>query len=575
MGADEILLLTMGPPFKIDDWQKAAAEKRQRLRNSIPENHLLPPELAERAAVGELIPSASEVLECGILSPVDLEITAIDDAAVIVERIAKRKYTSIQVTEAFCKRASIAQQTTNCLTEIFYELALERAKWLDEYQEREGKTVGMLHGLPVSLKDCFGIAGLPITAGLVSWIPNISPVDSSVTKGLLAAGAVVYVKTNVSQAHLMVESINNVFGTTKNPHNLALSVGGSSGGEAGLLAARGSVLATGTDGGGSIRFPAAFCGVWGLKCSKGRIPGMGLMSPRDGNESTNAGFGPMAHTVSSMELWLKAQLANKPWDFDPSCIPMAWNADEAHRTTTKLTIGVLWDDGIIRPTPPVTRAMKSIANLLSKAGHTLIDLPAEKMKDIHRRALSCTMKSNVQSGGYTVMQHIEASGEPVVPRTATGSPASFLTTPEVFDNHQVRAGLVGEYNQLWTEHGLDTILAPAVAHPAPPHGKYISNGYATVFNMLDYTTGSIPVTKTHPTLDVASREWYSAEPYPRIEETRFPYDWGDKEMKELYTGPEVYKNGPVGVQMVCRRLREEKLVGILKEVESLMAEEKL
>ncbi|KAH8896849.1 amidase [Thozetella sp. PMI_491] len=554
-------IMAQGPPFLVEDWQAAASAKRDQLFSSIPKSHLLPIDLAARAANHDLL-------------PLDPAITNIDDAAVLLDRIKDKTYTAVQVTEAFCKRASIAQQTTNCLTEIFYDRALERAAWLDRYLADTGEPFGILHGLPVSLKDCYSVEGIPVTSGLVSWIPNIAAADSAVAKGLVDSGAVLYVKTNVSQSLLMVESINNVFGTTRNPYNLDLSVGGSSGGEGGLLASRGSILATATDGGGSIRFPASFCGVWGVKCSKGRIPATGIQAPRDGNESCNAGLGPMAHTVSSMELWLRAQLIHRPWDYDPGCIPMPWNDQEAERPTRKLTVGVLWDDGVIRPTPPVMRAMKQMVGMLEKAGHTLVDLPEDEMKSIHRRALACTMKSNVQSGGYSVQKHLDASGEPVVPRTATGSPASFLTTQEVFANHMVRGGLAGEYNDLWARFQMDAILAPAVAHPAPPHGTYVSNGYATVYNMLDYTTGSVPVTKTDLQLDIADKEWYEAAPYPRIEEERFPYDWGDKEMKELYTGPEVYRNGPVGVQFVCRRLREEKLVGILKEVEALMAASK-
>lgn len=143
---------SVNPPFKIDDWQRAAAEKRQGLCNSIPKDHLLPKELADRAAKDDLLPSDPAILECGILSPLDIEITSLDDAAVLLDRIASRKYTSVQVCEAFCKGASIAQQTTNCLTEFFYDRAIERARWLDDYLAREGKTFGMLHGLPVSLK---------------------------------------------------------------------------------------------------------------------------------------------------------------------------------------------------------------------------------------------------------------------------------------------------------------------------------------------------------------------------------------------------------------------------------------
>lgn len=142
----------------------------------------------------------------------------------------------------------------------------------------------------------------------MSWIPNIAKHESSVTKGLLAAGAVLYIKTNVSQAHLMVESINNVFGTTCNPHNPALSAGGSSGGEGAAVAAKAAILGSGTDGGGSLRFAAMFNGRWSLKCSKGRMPMMGIQSPGDGNESVNAGLGPMAKSFDGLELWLKAQL---------------------------------------------------------------------------------------------------------------------------------------------------------------------------------------------------------------------------------------------------------------------------
>jgi amidase len=177
------------------------------------------------------------------------------------------------------------------------------------------------------------------------------------------------------------------------------------------------------------------------------------------------------------------------------------------------------------------------------------------------------MKSNVQAGGHSIMKHIDTSGEPVVPRTAIGSSASLLTSAEVFENHLVRSEISSQYNRILK---LDAILAPAVAHPACPHGKYVSNSYATIYNMLDYSTGSVPVTKVDLEVDVAPKEWYEGEVYPRIEEHRFPYDWGDKEMKRLYEGPHVYKDAPVGLQIVCRRLREEKLVGIMKEVEALL-----
>ncbi|KAH6625932.1 amidase signature domain-containing protein [Boeremia exigua] len=215
------------------------------------------------------------------------------------------------------------------------------------------------------------------------------------------------------------------------------------------------------------------------------------------------------------------------------------------------------------------RAVAEITATLRKAGHRLIDLPENEIKELHRLGTSSVMKSNVQSGGYLVMEHINASGEPVVPRTATRSPASFLITPEIFANHVVRREVAQRYNNLWTQLRLDAIISPAVAYPAPPHGTYVSNAYLSIYNMLDYVTGSVPVTRVDLDLDVASSEWYKSEAYLRIKKTRFPYDWGDKEIKHLYKGLHEYKDSLVGIQVVCQRLREEKLIGILKEVKAL------
>jgi amidase len=144
--------LKMTLPYHISDWESAASEKRASLQASIPLSHVLPPALASLAATSALLPSDPRVISCGILTSLDLEITSQDDAALLVAAIACRKYTAVQVVEAFCKRASIAQQCTGCLTEIMYDSALQKARELDECFERTGKTVGILHGLPVSLK---------------------------------------------------------------------------------------------------------------------------------------------------------------------------------------------------------------------------------------------------------------------------------------------------------------------------------------------------------------------------------------------------------------------------------------
>lgn len=140
------------PPYYIGDWQIEAATARRVLQGSIPETHLLPHSLSVLANRSLLLPTSSAVLDCGILNSLDIEITDIDDAEILAARIAKKVYTAVQVVEAFCKRASIAQQCVACLTELMYDAALDRARELDEYLMRTGKTMGMLHGVPVSLK---------------------------------------------------------------------------------------------------------------------------------------------------------------------------------------------------------------------------------------------------------------------------------------------------------------------------------------------------------------------------------------------------------------------------------------
>ena len=141
------------PPFAVVGWQAAAQEKRNELYESIPAAYRLPPPLGEQAQSERgLQPEDPAILSCGILGDLDIEITLIDDVSVLLDRIGNRRYTSVQVATAFCKRAAIAQQCTGCLTEFMYDKAIERATYLDNYLANAGRTVGLLHGLPVSLK---------------------------------------------------------------------------------------------------------------------------------------------------------------------------------------------------------------------------------------------------------------------------------------------------------------------------------------------------------------------------------------------------------------------------------------
>jgi amidase len=137
--------------------------------------------------------------------------------------------------------------------------------------------------------------------GYISWLGKYDKEDSVMAHLLRKAGAIFYVKTSVPQTLLVCETVNNIIGTTTNPRNRNWSCGGSSGGEGALLAMRGSVLGVGTDIGGSIRVPAAFNSLYGLRSSHGRLPYAKMANSMEGQETVHSVVGPMGHSVEGID----------------------------------------------------------------------------------------------------------------------------------------------------------------------------------------------------------------------------------------------------------------------------------
>lgn len=243
-------------------------QKRAAQLNAIPPSWRLPSTILTPP-----LPNTLETIRsCGLLSAEELEWTETNDVTNLLSRLASREVSSVQLTTAFCKRAAIAQQMTKCLTEIFFDRALARAKELDDQYEKTGILTGPLHGLPVSIKDRFDVEGMDTTVGWVGLIGKPAQRSSSIARLLESMGAVLYVKTNIPQSLMMSDSYNHIFGQSINAFNHELISGGSSGGEGALLGARGSILGIGTDIGGSIRIPAALQGLYSICPTTGRVP---------------------------------------------------------------------------------------------------------------------------------------------------------------------------------------------------------------------------------------------------------------------------------------------------------------
>ena len=355
----------------LQPWEAKAARKRASLYNLIPQEWRLSESIMKNLPKDStLVPS-----QCRILSELDLEITEIDDIEELVQRIASGKYTAVQVTEAYCKRASIAHQLVNCLAEIFFTQALERARYLDNYfKSTGGKIMGPLHGIPISFKDQFNVKGVETAMGYIGYLGDIAESNSILVDTVLSLGAVVYVKTTLPQTVMLGVVRSHLLGITLNPLNRMLSCGGSSGGEGSLIAMKGAILGLGTDIGGSIRLPSALNGIYGLRPSDGRIPYGGAKNSLDGQESVPSVVGPMTRSLSNIRTFFKSILETKPWLIDPKVHNIPWREDLFQEgQLDKLCFGVIKFDQRVHLSPPVQRATNMAINALEQAGHQVIE----------------------------------------------------------------------------------------------------------------------------------------------------------------------------------------------------------
>jgi amidase len=460
-----------------------------------------------------------------LLSPLELEITTTSTPE-LLKRLSEGVWTAEATVTAFCKRAAVAQQALNCATDLLFDEAITTAQEHDAFLKSTGSTKGPLHGLPISIKDAFDVAGHITSAGLVSRLGNVAQNDTLIVSILREAGAIPFIKTNVSQACLLVESRNNIYGTVLNPWNRHLSAGGSSGGEGALVAFRGSPLGVGTDGGGSLRIPAAWNGGYTLKPTAARIPG--YSSGTGYSDSNAANFGTFANDLRSISIFCETLLASQPWLRNPAVVPMPW--DSSVTAPQKLRLGLLLDDGIIHSAPPVIRCLREAAESLSRAGHEIVEL-GPKWAQMHRRGVQVAFTMFTQEGGIGIREELEISGEPLVPRVCTGWSEKPLTPMEIWLNHRARKALRIEYLEAYQSLGLDAIITAPMPHPAPPHGEYITSAICAIYNALDFPSCIIPHGRVDLEKDVATEDWYAHEPYADI--PNFPYDRYDKDMKKL------------------------------------------
>jgi amidase len=416
------------------------------------------------------------------------------EAETILSNISSRKWTSLVVAQAFCKASAYAQELTNCVTEVLYPEALERAKFLDDYLAKNGKTIGPLHGLPISLKDCFIVPPHPASIGMAAYANEPLHKETLIVTMLRDLGAVFYVKTNVPVAMMMAETNNNIWGETRNALHKGCTPGGSSGGEGAIIAFKASPLGVGTDIGGSVRIPAAFSALYGLKPSFGRYPVWGGKSGIPGQEFILAVNGPMARSLKSLQLYSEALLSEQasPWNLDHKCLPIPWRKNVIQPAGRKLRLGLISNnDGLVHCHPPVERALNITKQKLEAAGHTVIPW-APKGHDVLAKNLVAAF---FDLGGAAIIDVIKPYEEPIFPSMKgyeVAAQAGEIGVTKMRQMVMKRNELQKEYLDYWMTGAadgkgpIDAIVMAVAPHAAPRLGGtqpdlYV--GYADIVHL--------------------------------------------------------------------------------------------
>ncbi|KAF2858153.1 amidase [Piedraia hortae CBS 480.64] len=522
------------------EWSKLAAQAKEKRDGAIPVEWRLS---SSQLPAGGTLDVTKFPQECGLLSEVELDITD-SFATDILTAIKDVKWTSEQVVRAFCKRAAIAQQVTNCLTVIMFEEAIDQAKKLDEHLKKTGKTIGLLHGLPISLKDCMNVTGKPSSVGFSAWALVPMKSDAVLVSTLRELGAIPFVKTNLPMSMMCPDTVNNCYGRTVNPRNRELTPGGSSGGESALIAMHGSVLGVGTDIGGSVRIPASCTGIFALRPSHGRIPHSEERTPLAGLESVYSVAGPMGRSISDLQLFCSSVISTQPWLRDPKCLPIPWRKVDM---PSKLKIGVLEHNGEVTPTPPVKYALDASVAALKRAGHEVRSWDASD----YAEAVQILLKFFDADGGKGIKAAAEPVGEPLIPGIESYTLGSDRPTSEMWRLQMQRTELSKRMLDRWGD--IDCILGPVSPYVAPKHGQFRSFAYTGVYNLLDYSSVSFP------TGFVADRD---RDIYPSDFK---PCSKTDKQTWAEYDPNAVHGMG-INLQLVGRQLEEEKVLNMTQQV---------
>jgi Asp-tRNA(Asn)/Glu-tRNA(Gln) amidotransferase A subunit family amidase len=438
-------------------------------------------------------------------------------AVSMAQQIRQEKLSPSELVEAHLKRIERLNPILNAFVQVDAEGALRQARAAEAAVSRKQK-LGPLHGVPVSIKSSIDVAGLRCEAGTKLRAGHVASQDAPLVSRLRHAGAIILGTTNCPELLMAWETDNLLYGRTNNPWDLSRTPGGSSGGEAAAIASGCSAGGVGSDGGGSIRVPAHFTGICGLKPTPGRIPATGHFPHPVGPFALLGVVGPMARTVSDLKVLFEA--TQGPDDGDPSAapVPVRWPGKDGLK---KVRIGYFEDDGRTPVTAETRTAVRTAAEALRRAGFQVEPFRPEGLEV----ARQLWWKFFGVAGGMLLRpmtEGHEADLSPMLKQFSALVAAELPHTGQTLLDTWIQRDQVR--TQIFTQmREYPVLLCPVAAIPAFKHGErswkieektvqYLEAwSYTEWFNLLGTPAAVVPVGKSAEGLpigvQIVARPW--------------------------------------------------------------------
>jgi len=489
-----------------------------------------------------------------------------------VANVSAATWKASDVVTAHIDRINEVNDGLNAVVIKCFDQALKDAVQIDQ-QVAAGESVGPLAGVPVTIKECFHVAGTASTIGITT-LTKPHGRDNPIVQRLREAGAIVLGKTNIPQLMIWHECVNPVYGRSMHPLDSDRTPGGSSGGEAAIIAAQGSMLGLGSDLGGSLRVPSHFCGIHTIKPTERRLPIHGCQGNLHGMESMLFQPGPMARSVDDLAIALRVMNGTFD-DAQHVCDIPAPLGDPEDVDIQSLKVAYFEDDGYFTPSPAIRRATREAADQLSNAGAAVeaVKPPADmqSMVDLYYGVLAA-------DGGKDLRRLLKGSKvDPAVkellllgriPRWSRWMLRSLLsclgqrhqaslmqtTNPLSADeywqiSHQVNL-MRAKWDKWMMKNHFDAILCPPFGVPAIKHGDGVNllaaASYAFHFNVLGIPAGVV-ATSTVGEEEESDRD-----------------SSRDKSVRAAVNTEQGSAGLPVGVQVAARAWREDIVLAVMQ-----------